>query len=236
VSFETAIANTKKLIRSAQEARVGKIVHISVTNASEDSPLPYYRGKGAVEKVIASSSVPYAIIRPTLIFGRGDILINNMAWLLRRLPVFAVPGAGDYRLQPVSAEDVAEIAVSAAARDNNVIIDAAGPETFTFDELVRLIAKVVRSKAKILHVWPGVASFLCTVLGYAVRDVILTRAEIKGLMAGLLVSETPPTGRIRLSAWLEQNAELIGTEYASELDRHFRLALPARPSKHPLQN
>ncbi len=222
IGFDLAVANTKKLIDAAREAGVRKIVHISVSNPSEDSPLPYFKGKAQVESAIVCSGLPYAIIRPTVIFGREDILINNIAWLLRRMPLFAVPGAGDYRLQPVSAEDVAEIAVSAAHRDGNVIVDAAGPEIHTFDELVQLIAKIVRSRAKIIHVRPATALLMTRLPGCVVRDVILTRGEIEGLMANLLVSAEAPTGQTSFRGWLEQNASSIGIKYASELARHFR--------------
>lgn len=101
VSFDTAVENTRKLISACVDAGVQRIVHVSITNASADSPLPYFRGKGLLETEIIQSGLSYAIIRPTVIFGPEDVLINNIAWLLRRFPVFAVPGAGDCRLQPV---------------------------------------------------------------------------------------------------------------------------------------
>ena len=110
-TFDRAVENTCKLVRAAEDAGIRRMVHISIANASEDSPLSYFRAKALVEKAIMQSKLSYAIIRPTVIFGDADILINNMAWLLRRAPVFAVPGTGDYRLQPVFVEDVAENAV-----------------------------------------------------------------------------------------------------------------------------
>ena len=222
VSFRKAVENTETLIHAAEEAGVRRIVHLSITNASEESTLPYFRGKGLVESAIMRSSLSYAIIRPTVIFGPEDILINNIAWFLRRFPVFAVPGTGNYRLQPVFVEDVAEIAVSAAIEDKNVVIDAVGPETYRFDELVRLIAEKVHSRAKIIHLRPGLALFLSRLVGYAVNDVILTRDEVAGLMANLLVSDGPPTGETRLGDWLDENAGSVGTKYASELNRHYR--------------
>jgi len=221
-TFDKAVGNTKTLIKAAREAGVRRIVHISVTNASEDSPLPYFRGKGLLENAIVHSGLSYAIIRPTLIFGVEDILINNIAWLLRRFPVFAVPGAGDYRVQPVFVEDVAEMAVRAADGEEDIVIDAAGPETYTFDELVRLIAERIHSRARIVHLRPGLALFLTKAIGYLVRDVVLTRAEVEGLMANLLVSASPPTGQALLSDWLRENADSVGARYASELSRHFR--------------
>jgi len=222
VTFDKAVDNTKTLIRAAEEAGVRRIVHVSVTNACEDSRLPYFRAKGLLEKAVINSRLSHAIIRPTLIFGAEDILINNIAWLLRRFPVFAAPGSGDYRVQPVFAEDVAGIAVSAGHGDQDTVIDAAGPETYTFDELVRLIADRIRARAKIIHVAPGLALFLAKVIGYVVRDVVITRDEVEGLMANLLVSESPPTGETRLSDWLSQNADSVGANYASELNRHYR--------------
>jgi len=221
-TFDKAVDNTKALMRAGEEAGVRRFVHISITNASEDSSLPYFRGKGLVEKAIIQSRLSYAIIRPSVIFGAEGILINNIAWLLRKFPIFTIFGSGEYRLQPVFVEDVAEIAVNAAHEDKNMLIDAVGPDTYTFDELVRLIANKIHSKARIVRLRPGHAFFLSRLVGYIVRDVVLTRNEVKGLMADLLVSESPPTGKTRLSDWLEQNASTVGTRYLpSGLKRHY---------------
>ena len=222
VTFDRAIQNTKVLIQAAEEAGVRRIVHISITNPSEESPLPYFRGKAIVEKAIIDSGLSYAIIRPAVIFGSEDVLINNIAWLLRRFPVFAVLGSGSYRLQPVFAEDVAQLAIGAADQDENLIMDAVGPEIYTFDELVRLVAEKVDSRAKIMHLPPGLALFFSRLVGYLVRDVVLTRDEVEGLMSELLVSQGAPTGTTRLSDWLSQNAGVIGIKYTSELKRHYR--------------
>lgn len=221
-TFDDAIENTRTLISAAEEAGVRKIVHISITNASEDSPLPYFRGKALLEKAVIDSRLSHAIIRPTVIFGIEGILINNIAWLLRRLPLFAVPGSGGYRVQPVFVGDVAEMAVDAADEAGSAIIDAVGPETYTFDALVRLVARKIGSRARIIHLQPGLALSLSKLIGYLVRDVVLTRDEVAGLMAGLLVSDGPPTGATRLSDWLDQNSGTLGTSYASELNRHYR--------------
>ncbi len=222
VTFETAVENTKTLIRAAQEAGVEKFVHISITNASADSPFPYFKWKGVLEREIVQSGLPYAIIRPTVIFGPEDILIHNIAWLLRRLPVFAVAGSGDYRLQPVFVEDVAELAVTAARASRSFVIDAVGPEILTFNTLVQLIAGKLRRRVRIVHVRPRLLLLLSLLLGYFVGDVLLTREEIGGLMANLLVSKGPATGQTRLSDWLEKNAASLGRQYASEVQRHYR--------------
>lgn len=222
VTFEQAIENTKTLITAAEAAGVRRMVHVSIANPSEDSPLPYYKGKALLEKALIQSKLSYAIIRPTVIFGDEDILINNIAWLLRRFPVFAVLGAGDYKIQPIFVEDMAELATNAGGQTENVIVDAAGPEVYTFDVLVRLIAKTVRSRARIIHMRPDLALFLSRLIGYLVGDVVLTREEVDGLMSNLLVSSGPPTGRTRLSEWLRQHVDTVGARYASEVKKHYR--------------
>ena len=222
VTFDKALENTKMLIKAAEEAGVYRLVHISITNACEDSPLPYFKGKGLVEKAIIHSRLSYAIIRPTVIFGPEDILINNIAWLLRKFPLFAVPRRGDYRIQPIYAEDVAEIAVNTAQDDQNMIVDAVGPETYTFEELVRTIAEKIRSRGRIVHVHPELVLLVARLVGRLVKDVVLTTDEIKGLMSGLLVSGGRPMGKMRFSEWLEHNANTVGIRYASELNQHYR--------------
>jgi len=222
ITFERAVTNSRTLIEAAKRAGVPRLVHISITNASEDSPLRYFLGKGIVERAISSSGISHAIVRPALIFGSGDILINNIAWLLRKFPFFAIPGAGDYRLQPVFAEDLARIAVEAAAQSGDLAIDAVGPEVFRFNELVDLIARIVGSRARIVHVSPQLALFLASLVGRITHDMTLTRDEIRGLMADLLVSDSQPTAPTRLSEWLQANRATIGTSYASELARRSR--------------
>lgn len=222
VTFEAAAANSRALLAAAAAAGVRRVVHISITNAAATSPIPYFRRKGEVERSVAESGLSHAILRPTLIFGPGDIIINNIAWLLRRYPLFAVPGRGDYRLQPVFVDDVAELAVAAADMAENLTMDVVGPETFAFIDLVRLIAATVGSRARIVHVRPDLALLFSRTIGAFVDDVLLTRDELAGLMAGLLVSAGPPTGRTPLSRWLTENAATVGTDYASELARHYQ--------------
>lgn len=220
-SFDKAVENSRTLITAAEEAGIRRIVYISITNPSEDSPFPYFRGKALVEKAITQSKLSYAIIRPTVIFGLESILINNIAWLLRKFPIFAVPGAGDYQIQPVFVEDVADMAINMSQQDDNVILDAVGLETFTFDELVRMIASQINSRTKIVHVRPGVVLFLAKLIGSVVRDVVITRDEIDGLTANLLVSKGETTTPTLFSDWLSYNADKIGAGYISGLRRSY---------------
>jgi NADH dehydrogenase len=222
ITFDKAVENSKMLIKAAEAAGVRRIVHVSITNASEGSPFPYFRGKALVEKAIINSKLSYAIVRPTVIFGTEGILINNIAWLLRRFPIFAIPGSGNCRLQPVFVEDLAEIAVGVGHREDNIVVDAVGPEVFTYEELVTLIARNISSRAKMVHVRPWLALLLARLIGRLVGDMVITKDEIDGLMSNLLISEGPPTGHTCLSEWLKQNGKSVGAKYFSDLRRHYR--------------
>ena len=221
-TYDAAVANTLVLLRSAEQAGVRRIVHLSVTNASEASPFPYFRGKAIVEREIRDSTLSHAIVRPTLVFGRGDILVNNIAWLLRRFPLFLLPGQGEYRVQPVAAEDVAAIAVDAGRRGEDLAVDAAGPEVYTFLELVKLVRGAIGSRARIAQTPPGLALAVGTLIGRVRRDVLVTREEVAALRQSLLVSGEPPAGLLRFSDWLAENAGTLGLAYVSELERNFR--------------
>ncbi len=222
MTYDRAVENSKILIRCAREAGVRRFVHISITNPSLDSRFHYFRGKAQVEQAVRESGLSYAILRPTVVFGDGGILIHNIAWLLRRSPVFALPGRGDYRLQPVFIGDVADLAVAASASFENETLDCAGPEIFTFAELVTLMARVVGSRARIVRTPPMLALALAKIAGLAVGDVILTKEEVESLMESLVVSSQPARGKTNLSDWLASNAATLGQKYFNELDMHFR--------------
>lgn len=222
VTYDSAVENTKTLVDAAKAAGVRRLVHISIANATEDSPYPYYRGKARLERYVRESGLSYAIIRPTVLFGHEGILINNIAWLVRRFPVFQVPGSGEYRLQPVHVEDVADIAVGAGGSKDNIEVDAAGPEVYAFNELVELIKRTLGRSTRIIHMGPETTLLVAGLVGWLLGDVLITRDEIYGLMDNLLVSGRPPTGKVSLAEWLARNADSVGRRYASELKRHYR--------------
>ncbi len=190
-----AVENTRVLVDAAKAAGVQRIVHTGITNPSAESHLPYFWGKAANEKAVIESGMSYAILRPTVLVGDEDILINNIAYLLKRFPIFALPGDGSYRLQPVYVDDVAELAVEGVYRKDNYIIDAVGPDIFTFKEMVNLIGEKIGAKRPLISVPPRLALLAAKFLSLFVGDVILTPEEVDGLMAGLLVSKNRHAAR-----------------------------------------
>jgi uncharacterized protein YbjT (DUF2867 family) len=221
-TFAEAIERSRRLFQAASRAQVRRIVHLSVSNASADSPFPYFRGKAAVEDALRRTDCEHAILRPTLIFGgREEVLVNNIAWLLRRLPLFLLPAGGRCRLQPVSVFDLARIAADLGESDGNVVLDLAGPETFTFADFVAQIKDAVGSHARLLSAPAGVVSTCSALAGLLLRDRLLTRDELGALRDNLLACETTTTTS-RFSEWLEANASWLGGDYAHELRRNWR--------------
>ena len=220
-THKRAVKNTKTLIKAAEKAGVRRIVHTSITNPSQDSDLPYFSGKADLDEAIKASSLGYAILRPTVLFGDEDILVNNIAWILRSIPVFGLLGDGNYGLQPIFVEDYADIAVEMSKRKENIVTDAVGPDIFTFEEMVHLVATEIGQPARLMKMPPKLALWASRIIGKFVGDVVLTQDEVDGLMRGLLISNEPPLAKTHLKDWLRENKNTVGKRYASELKKHY---------------
>jgi NADH dehydrogenase len=220
-SYSGAVENSAKLFDAAKKAGVRRIVHVSITNPSEDSRFEYFRGKAKIERLLVESRLSYAILRPAVLFGEESILINNIAWLLRKLPVFGVFGDGNYRLQPIHVDDLAMLAVDQGKSSEDAVIDAIGPETFTYRDLVKEIGRIIGKPRPIISIPPFVGLLMGDLLGRLLNDRLITRDEMEGLMAELLYVDSPPAGKTRLTDWVRENAATLGTSYASELARRM---------------
>lgn len=218
-TYADAVENTKILFNAAKQAGVERIVHISITNPSEDSPLEYFRGKAILEKYLKETGISYCILRPAVLFGKEDILINNIAWALRRFPVFGTFADGQYQIQPIYVNDLAELAVQQGGASENVIIDAIGPETFTYRGLIEEIGRIIEKKRPVISVPPFFGYSIGWMVGKIVNDVMITKDEVKGLMENLLYVDSPPAGTTKLTDWAKKHADTLGFKYTSELVR-----------------
>jgi NADH dehydrogenase len=239
VDHEVAVANSRTLFQCARRAGVHRIVHVSITNPSLTSPYPYFRGKAQVERALLDSGVPHTVLRPAILFGDRGVLINNIAWLLRRVPVFAVGGLGTYRIRGIHVADLAKLCLDAGARSvNSEVIDAVGPERPTFRELVEQIKTAVGSKSVIVPVPGWLLPPISAVLGTVLHDTLLTREEYQAMADGLADTTGPASGHTQFSSWLRDNAGTLGRQYLNELDLHFRppppnTATPVQPGDEP---
>jgi NADH dehydrogenase len=220
-THEQAVANTKTMFSAAKEAGVRRIIHVSITNPDIHSDLPYFRGKAELERALVALGVSYCILRPTVLFGKEDVLINNIAWTLRHLPVFGLFGSGDYKLQPIYVDDLAAAAMDKATATGDEVINAIGPETFTYRDLVATIGQVLGCERRIISVPPAVGYWACRYLGLMIGDVIITREEIRGLMEGRLCVDAPSLGKTKLTDWVREHRDSLGRRYTSELARRL---------------
>ena len=215
----SAVYNTLALFEAAKSAGVERIVHVSITNPSESSHLEYFYGKAELERALLSSGISYAVLRPTVLFGKEDILINNIAWMLRKFPVFGVFGDGNYRLQPIYVDDLARLAVEQGELREDVIINAIGPETFTYRELVTTLGEIIGKKRPVISIPPGLGYLAGRMMSLFMNDVVITREEIEGLMADLLYVDSPPAGQTSFTEWAQRHAGTLGSNYSNELAR-----------------
>jgi uncharacterized protein YbjT (DUF2867 family) len=221
VTWESVLANTRVLLRAARTAGVRRVVHFSVSNASEASPYSYFRAKAAAEREVRNSGLSYAVVRPTLIVGRDDVLLNNIAWALRRLPLFLVPGDGRYRVQPIAVEDLARLGVDLGQGGDDVTCDAAGPDAVPFDELVHAIGRAVGARSRVVHAPMPLALLAARTAGRILGDVVVTRDELRALMDNLLASREPPAGATGFYDWLAENGHALGRAFVPEFKRNW---------------
>lgn len=222
VTFDAAVENSRRLFEAAAAAGVRRIVHVSITHADAASPYPYFRGKALVEAHLAASGVSYAIARPAILFGGDGVLINNIAWLLRHVPVVALGGGGGYRIRGIHIDDLARLLANLGPGSENSTVDAVGPESLSFRDLISCIRKAVGSRSLVVPV-PGFAfPVLTSVVGVLLRDRLLTRDEYWAMANGLADSDAPSTGDISVTKWVADNADTLGRTYAHEIRRHFR--------------
>jgi uncharacterized protein YbjT (DUF2867 family) len=218
-SHAQAVANTICLFDAAKQAGVRRVVHVSITNPDENSSLEYFRGKGQLEQALKTAGLSYAIVRPAVLFGGSDILINNIAWTLRHLPVFGIFGDGSYRLQPIHVADFADLMVEQAYVNANTVVNGIGSETFTYRGLVEILSDILQVRRPILSVPPQVGYWAGWFIGKLMGDVTITREEIDGLMSDLLYVDAPPVGKTKLSEWARLHIATLGRHYASEMAR-----------------
>ncbi|MCI5144910.1 MAG: NAD-dependent epimerase/dehydratase family protein [Candidatus Electrothrix sp. AR3] len=216
-----AVRNTETLFRAAKKAGVKRIVHVSITNPSIDSPLEYFSGKARLENALIESGISHAILRPAVLFGKDDMMINNIFWVVRHLPISIIFGNGEYKLQPIYVDDLAALAVEQGKERENSIIDAIGPETFTYRELIKTIGDIIGKHQPVVSVSPKVGYVIGLILGKFLNDVLITKEEIEGLMDNLLYVDSPPAGNTKLTEWAKKHSETLGLKYSNELARRL---------------
>ena len=212
------VEQTKMMFQAAREAGVRRIIHISITNPDPESDLPYFQGKGELEDTLRDlEGVSHAILRPTVLYSAEDMPLNIIAWTLRQFPVVRIPGRGKYEIQPVFVEDLAALAVEMGEQQENVEIDAVGPEVYSYGMLIKTIRSKIGARCAVMPMPDSITYLAGRALGKMLDEMVPTRDEIRGLSRGLLVSRSGepvpcPTG---FSEWLDEHSDQLGRSYAN---------------------
>jgi NADH dehydrogenase len=221
ITFETAIDNTRLLFDVAGDVGVGRFVQTSVSNAPDHPRLAYYAGKAALDRELAASNLSHAIVRPTLIVGPRDVLTNNIAWILRRFPCFGMPRGGAFGVQPVTLDDTGRIMADAAESTDDMTVDAAGPDIFTFRDYVDLVQRAIGTHTRYVTLPDWMMMAMVRTANLALRDQLLSYEELLGLHEEALVSNAPPLGTQSVEPLLRAQADTLGRAYVNDTRRHF---------------
>jgi len=215
-TYDAAVANSCTLFRVAAQVGVRRIVHLSITHPDAASPLPYFSGKALVERDLATCGVPYAIARPAFLFGHDGVLINNVAWMMRHLPVVPVGDGGNYLMRGMHVADLARLCADLADGPDGVCVDAVGPDRMTFRDLLGAVRDAVAPKTPILSVPGRLLIAGARLLAPVLRDQLLTGDEYRAMASGLADSQAPSTGTTSFRTWVEQEAPRLGRTYLND--------------------
>lgn len=193
---------TVALLEAAKSAGARQFVYISGAAADERSAHPGFRAKGRAERAIRESGLVFTIFRPSLVYGPEDQVLNTFAKALRFAPVFAVPGTGLQKVQPVLVDDIAEcVALAIGGEGHNGIFEIGGPDLMTFDEMMWIVMDVSGRRRPIIHIPERVMRGIAGILEKlpkpllsrdAVTFVVADNAtDIKPLVAEFGIKLTP---------------------------------------------
>lgn len=208
--YDVAVDRCRRLLDAATAAGVRRIVHLSVVQPDAASPYPYFRGKAEVEAHLAALPVPAAVVRPALVFGGEAAMLDDLARVLRRVPVFGLPAGGRFRVRPVHVDDVVDLCLAGSEVDEPTVVDAVGPERPTFRELVTQVRDAVGSRARLVGLPVPVVLAAGRLLGRLQGRELLTAEELRSTIDGLADADGPATGSRSLSAWLAEHGAELG--------------------------
>ena len=147
---------TRNVLEAAEAAGVGRFVFASTIGATSDAALPYLSSRWMAEQDVARSTVESVILRFSAGFGEGDELLNVLAAQVRLSPLVPIAGDGKARFQPIHAGDAARCLAEACQRDElgGEPLELGGPDYYTYDEMIDLIAETLGAKVAKLHLPP----------------------------------------------------------------------------------
>ncbi|MDI6745297.1 MAG: complex I NDUFA9 subunit family protein [Thermodesulfovibrionales bacterium] len=155
------VEGTRNLIAEAKRAGVKHFFYQSALGADKTSLSGYLRTKAEAEEIVKASGIPFTIFRPSLIIGKWDGFTKKLRDIIKIAPVIPIPGAGKARLQPVYINDWVKCMLKVIAPPDSFkgIFEIGGPQQLTYNEIVKTLADVMKSKKTIIHMPMGLMKF-----------------------------------------------------------------------------
>ena len=175
---------TKNVVEASRRAGIRRFIHMSAEGTRPSAVSNYHKTKFIAEEHLKSSGLNYTIFRPSMLFGAGDRNFNVLADLIRKAPFIPVIGDGEYRWQPVSVKNVAELFVLALNNSNaeRKTYEVRGPDVFTFNQILDILMKILGLKKPKVHIPVSVARPVVHMLDRILPSPLITRDQLKMLL------------------------------------------------------
>ena len=225
-----------RVARLAREAGVGRFIHVSGIGADAGSASPYIRSRGKGEKAVREAFPATTLIRPSIMFGRGDAFLIPIARMLRRLPVFPLFGRGQTQLQPAYVEDVADAIARVMQNAQSLMCyELGGPRVYTYRSLLEVIARHLGKKPRLVPMPFGLWHALASV-AEMLPEPPITRDVFGGVAFGgfeIAVHEFGPRqGKLHIERY-RAGKFVIGEFGAHQLTSAGRLIVEAERRQNP---
>ncbi len=174
---------TASVVRAARQAGVRRLVHMSAAGTRPDAASSYHRTKWLGEEAVRASGLEWVVLRPSLIFGRGDGFTTTMMDLVRRAPVVPVIGSGKNLMQPVAVGDVCAAFAASVEEERHTgqTYELGGPDRLTYEEIVRMVVRAMGLRRRFVHIPAGLMMPVAAVLSRLSPRFPLTPDQIRML-------------------------------------------------------
>lgn len=150
---EVDLKGTRHQVDAAKAAGVRRFVYVSGVGAARDSDRHWFRYKWEAEQYLRDSGVEWVIVRPTWVYGPGDVSLNRFLGFGKALPFIPMFGDGKQLMQPVFIDDAGRVIADSGTRPEaaKCLFELGGPEVMTMDEVVQAALDLMGRKRRILH-------------------------------------------------------------------------------------